>query len=151
MSEEENWSAYRKELDPKIDSTSPFIPFLGVFLTDVALSQEAFSLAKRTRMKRSTYSEKGQGLNAKRSSNNLYETYTILEPITIRNRLEKLRNSSREKESGNKPLLIHFSVSIFHWPTAFKTCDLPTEGAEAHSEPVFIFWSLSLHARVSHV
>ena len=114
MSEEENWSVYRKELEPKIDSNYPFIPFLGVFLTDVALSQEASSMSKRARSKMSVVTqsehERNRNTASRRSSTALYETYTILEPITMRNRLEKLRSmTSQDHFSGNKePCSVYF-------------------------------------------
>lgn len=84
MSEEENWQAYRKDLEPKLMSNSSFIPFLGVYLSDVAMYQEARSMARRM--------EKGS--ERRRSSNALYDTYTLLEPITIRHRLQRLRSTS---------------------------------------------------------
>lgn len=89
MSEEQNWQVYRKELEPKLSSNSSFIPFLGVFLTDVALSQEAHSMKRAGRK------------DERQSSSALYETYTLLEPITIRHKLERLRSMSHDhKLSG---------------------------------------------------
>ena len=75
MSEEDNWQLYRRELDLLAAAGTPFIPFLGNFLTQVVQTQSFESLKqKRTQLRR-------------RSS--VFETYTILEPITARNWLER--------------------------------------------------------------
>ncbi len=37
MSESANWAQYRNRLDQHIASNSPFIPFLGMFLTQVSI------------------------------------------------------------------------------------------------------------------
>lgn len=85
MSEEHNWLDYRKELQSKMASNSCFIPFLGVYLSDAAMSQEASSMAQAQRFG-------SPQRDRRKSSNTLYDTYAILEPITIRHRLEKLRS-----------------------------------------------------------
>ncbi len=71
---------YRKEIECRLDTNMSFIPFLGVYLSDVALSQEARSLAQ------------------KKKANPLYDTYTLLEAITIRHRLEKMHSVDDDKD-----------------------------------------------------
>ncbi len=83
MSEEENWRVYRKEIELRMTTSTCFIPFLGVYLSDMAMSQEARSLAQSRQPRH----------------NPLYDTYTILEPITIRHKLERLRSTEDNGES----------------------------------------------------
>ena len=108
MSEEQNWTAYRDEIKQKLDTNSPCIPFLGVFLTTVALSQEANTLIE------------DKGLERRRTSS-FYEAYHILEAITVRNKLNRLRSQASrqlEEEEGKvakRQLYIKWFVSIVTW------------------------------------
>ena len=84
MSEECNWKAYRSELHDCIVSKTPCVPFLGVLLTSI-VQQESFH-----------FTQSKQQLARKQS---VLEGYTILEAITVRNRLERLRRSNYSKFS----------------------------------------------------
>ena len=68
MSEDHNWSQYRMELQSKLDSNIPCIPFLGVLLTSIVQQGSAHTVKYRGRR----YSG--------------VEDYTIMEAITVRNR-----------------------------------------------------------------
>ena len=70
---------------------SPLIPFLGIFLTTVALSQEADNMLEVANSRES--------LSSKKRRDSLYENYVILEAVTVRKKLEKLRRQSLESES----------------------------------------------------
>ena len=85
MSEDNNWKHYREEIERRVQTQSPLIPFLGVFLTTVALSQEADNLAE-------VASSRERLDSHKRRRDSLYENYVILEAVTVRKRLEKLRS-----------------------------------------------------------
>ena len=85
MSEDNNWKLYRDEIDNRLKTQAPLIPFLGVFLTTVALSQEAEGLARAASSRERLDSQK-------RRRDSLYENYVILEAITVRKRLQKLRS-----------------------------------------------------------
>ena len=61
------------------------IPFLGIFLTTVALSQEAEGLTEAASSRERLDSQR-------KRKNSLYENYVILEAVTVRKRLEKLRS-----------------------------------------------------------
>lgn len=73
VSEENNWAAYRAELQQHLTLGSSCIPFLGAFLTTV-VQQESYD---KIRSKRPVDA-------------NCESMYTVLEAITVRHRLEKL-------------------------------------------------------------
>lgn len=100
MHEDNNWCVYREELDQKIRSNSPFVPFLGVFLTTTAFVQAASS----SRLKNSLSSMSLISSERKKSSENekIYETYHLLEAITVRERLDKLRENSITLDSSGE-------------------------------------------------
>ena len=77
MSEEDNWAMYRNDLDQQFTASTPCIPFLGVFLTQV-VQQDSYNQCKPKR---------GCGI---RKHSSALGNYTILEAITVRNQLEKL-------------------------------------------------------------
>lgn len=80
MSEECNFNLYHQDLEHTLAANIPCIPFLGIFLT-VVVQHDSY-----TQMSSKNMSSK----NMRRQST-LLETYTILDAITVRNRLEKLR------------------------------------------------------------
>ncbi len=108
MHEDSNWAMYREEVDRKLRNNSHFIPFLGVFLTTTAFTQSmkthsanlnssGFSILHRSTVK--------EGSNQRRMARiaamsrmcedmSMDGTYEILEPITVRQRLEKLKQNS---------------------------------------------------------
>ena len=86
MSEEGNWKLYRKELSKQTSTSSTCIIFLGVFLSHV-VRYEAYH---KLRHKRNS-PHSSPALQQKKAS--LYETFTVLEAITVRQRLESLRLS----------------------------------------------------------
>ena len=100
MHEENNWSMYRQAIAQKLRTNSPFVPFLGVFLTTTAFAQVAASSGRETRSK--TFSSKVSkvvpgGVCSSENSlegKELYETYHLLESITVRQKLEKLRQDT---------------------------------------------------------
>ena len=75
MSEEYNWKLYRAELEACFARNIPCIPFLGVLLTTI-VQQESATISRGGQMSRH---------GRKRVSG--VEMYTILEAITVRNRL----------------------------------------------------------------
>lgn len=79
MSEDNNWELYRKDLDSQLASNVPSIPFLGVFLTQV-VQQESYNVMKSK-----------ENIPDKRKPS-VYETYSILDAITVRNTLEKMNH-----------------------------------------------------------
>lgn len=104
MHEDNNWSVYRQEISKKLEENTQFVPFLGIFLTTTAFSQTAavtfdtqttdscldvlstdtVEVAKKRRM----------------STDSMYTTYHLLEPITVREKLEKLRRTSVTLNTG---------------------------------------------------
>ncbi len=66
MSEQHNWRVYSVQLQELLDTTTPFIPFLGVLLTTTV-----------------QYHSRLEGRPRKVSG---IEDYTLLEAITVRNR-----------------------------------------------------------------
>ena len=66
MSEQHNWRVYSVQLQELLDTTTPFIPFLGVLLTTTV-----------------QYHSRLEGCPRKVSG---IEDYTLLEAITVRNR-----------------------------------------------------------------
>lgn len=84
MSEEDNWQLYQKELDRLVASHTPFIPFLGNFLTRVVQMQSFEDLKQKSRSL------------TRRSS--IFETYAILEPITVRKWLQRASGEGKDSE-----------------------------------------------------
>jgi len=75
MSEECNFNLYHQDLEQTLAANIPCIPFLGIFLTVVVQHDSYTQMSSKNMRRQST----------------LLETYTILDAITVRNRLEKLR------------------------------------------------------------
>jgi hypothetical protein len=100
MHEDNNWAAYRKEVEQKLDTSSPFIPFLGVFLTTTAYHQTASQAKQRASSVVSFVSGGGKV----EENAHMYETYHLLEAITVRQRLDKLRQDSfaQDGEEGGR-------------------------------------------------
>lgn len=80
MSEECNFQLYHKDLKQTLAANIPCMPFLGTFLTTV-VQQDSYS--QMTPKKQSA----------------LLDTYTVLDAITVRHRLEKLQQKSFEASS----------------------------------------------------
>ena len=93
MHEENNWNTYRQEVDSKLSSNTSFVPFLGVFLTTTAFQQTAATRGSRfeSRHGSAPYSSEKK---VAAEQGQIYETYHLLEPITVRERLDKLRGAS---------------------------------------------------------
>ena len=85
LSEDSNWQLYREEVTQKLQTQSPLIPFLGIFLTTVALSQEADNLVEVASL------SSRESVSSQKRRDSLYENYVILEAVTVRKKLEKLR------------------------------------------------------------
>ena len=85
---------YRNDLDQQFAASTPCIPFLGVFLTQI-VQQESYSQCKPKR----------GGVIRKHSAG--LENYTILEAITARNQLEKLahQHSVHKRERKHIPCI----------------------------------------------
>lgn len=96
MHEDNNWSTYRQEIEKKQRSNSSFVPFLGVFLTTAAFYQTASTSARSFSMLEQRRERAADIVDKKVSveESNMYETYHLLEAITVRQKLEKLRESS---------------------------------------------------------
>ena len=93
MSEECNFQLYHKDLQQTLAANIPCIPFLGTFLTTV-VQQDSYN----------------QIIPKKQSA--LLETYTVLDAITVRHRLEKLQQQSFEAPSPpSSPLLVNGDAS----------------------------------------
>lgn len=88
MSEECNFQLYYQDLKQTLAANIPCVPFLGTFLTTV-VQQDSYS--QMTPKKQSA----------------LLDTYTVLDAITVRHRLEKLQQKSFEASSPpSSPLLL---------------------------------------------
>ena len=86
MCEEQNWWAYRVELERLLQDNASLVPFLGVFLTTVALQQQAQGMIN-SKLKETL-----------RRNSTLCDDYVHLEAITVRNRLQRLRSiGSRDR------------------------------------------------------
>ena len=93
MSEECNFQLYHKDLQQTLAANIPCMPFLGTFLTTV-VQQDSYS--QMTPKKQSA----------------LLETYTVLDAITVRHRLEKMQQQSFEAPSPpSSPLLLNGDAS----------------------------------------
>jgi hypothetical protein len=80
------------------------IPFLGIFLTTVALSQEADNLVEMANSRESLSSQKRR--------DSLYENYVILEAVTMRKKLEKLRRKQSLESELCERLGVRVRVSV---------------------------------------
>ncbi len=99
MHEDSNWKAYHQEVKQKLDSNSPFIPFLGVFLTTTAFHQTASQTRANSVLSLGAGKEKASAAAAVENTK-MYETYHLLEAITVRERLSKLREDSFAQDPG---------------------------------------------------
>ena len=89
MSEECNFQLYHKDLKQTLAANISCVPFLGTFLTTV-VQQDSYS--QMTPKKQSA----------------LLDTYTVLDAITVRHRLEKLQQKSFEASSPpSSPVLLN--------------------------------------------
>jgi len=93
MHEDDNWAAYRKEVSKKLQRNERFVPFLGIFLTTTAFTQ-TMSASRGVRGGVSPSSEKLEVDGRRLSTDSVYETYHLLEAITVREKLDKLRKTS---------------------------------------------------------
>lgn len=100
MHDDNNWSAYNQEIDQKLKANTPFIPFLGVFLTATAFFQAASSKLESRHSSVSYMSGKFTPERRRSSETNMYETYHLLEAITVRERLNKLRENTFAHDGG---------------------------------------------------
>lgn len=100
LHEDNNWDTYRDEVDRKLDSNSPFVPFLGVFLTTTAFFQASSDLHGRARSATTLKS----AVLERQLTTDMHETYHLLEAITVRERLDKLREntSTGKRVKGNQ-------------------------------------------------
>ena len=71
MTEEHNYASYRYDLQSNLDQDIPCIPFLGVLLTTICQTDSAHAV---------TPSVGGRRMSG-------VEGYTVMEAITVRNRL----------------------------------------------------------------
>ena len=99
MHEDNNWSAYNQEIEHNLKNTVSFIPFLGIFLTTTAFYQTAKSKAVEKRSKSIAFRSSKLAPERKLSME-MYETYHLLEAITVRERLNKLRENSVAHDPG---------------------------------------------------
>ena len=93
MSEEGGWVAYKKEITRHMAENTHFIIFLGVFLSHV-VRYESYRQLKRTSRSASNTITPHMLPECKIS-----ETFTVLEAITVRNRLKSLRRSQQGRKS----------------------------------------------------
>ena len=74
VSEDRNWETYCRELHQQLSTNTPFIPFLGVFLTQI-VQRESYEKMR----------PKEENIHRQAT---IFETYTILDAITARNKLD---------------------------------------------------------------
>ena len=84
MSEEYSWRNYNQEISMNISNGTPCIIFLGVFLSYVVRYETLNKLKKGRKSRESLKGEKKFSMN---------ESYTVLEAITVRHRLQKISGS----------------------------------------------------------
>ena len=82
MSDEHNWRLYNEEVDRATVSNSPYIIFLGIFLT-YTVKYNSYEKLRKTRSE-----HLGKELMQRRKKS-IYDSYTVLEAITIRRRLTR--------------------------------------------------------------
>ena len=107
MSEESNFNLYHQDLEQTLAANTPCIPFLGIFLT-VVVQHDSYAQMSSKKMRRQS---------------TLLETYTILDAITVRNTLEKLRQCSS-------------SIDSYSPPTSPVLLDSDRSSEDSHSPPV---------------
>ena len=90
MSEERNWRQYRRQLAKHVSNNTSCVIFLGVLLSNV-VRYESYQQLKRSNRLSSAMPV------ARKVS--VCETFTVLEAITVRNRL---RNMSRREVGGGR-------------------------------------------------
>ena len=119
LSEDSNWQLYREVTTRKLQTQSPLIPFLGIFLTTVALSQEADNLVVSSK----------ESLSSQKRRDSLYENYVILEAVTVRKKLEKLRRRQSleselfEREREREGYMNWVCVTVCLYVTVCVLCE----------------------------
>ena len=116
MSEECNFQLYHKDLQQTLAANIPCIPFLGTFLTTV-VQQDSYN----------------QITPKKQSA--LLETYTVLDAITVRHRLEKLQQQSFEAPNPpSSPLLLNGDASDDSTTEDVASFHIPESGLQQNVE-----------------
>lgn len=104
MHEDNNWSVYREEISEKLRKNKHFIPFLGIFLTTTAFSLSAAEVHRKSGV---SASKEHLDVDQRRmSTDSMYETYHLLEAITVREKLDKLRRSSVALSPGKESVVV---------------------------------------------
>ena len=95
MHEDNNWSMYRKEISKKLQKNHHFVPFLGIFLTTTAFAQTvSASHGDKAGSPNKDHLDVVHAKERRVSTESMYETYHLLEAITVREKLDKLRRGS---------------------------------------------------------
>ena len=91
MSEGNNWGEYRRELARQTASKNTCVIFLGLLLSH-AIHYESYQKLKRQNSRQSSHT-----LLLAEHKISICETFTVLEAITVRKKLENLRLSQTEQ------------------------------------------------------
>ena len=101
MSEEGCWRQYRREIKQQASTNTTCVIFLGVFLSH-AVRYDAYH-----KLKQASRASSHSLLPFSEQKVSMCETFTVLEAITVRNRLEQFRMSqcSRSELAGTGSVL----------------------------------------------